>query len=233
MTSLPPAIFLASGDISYPRRGKPFIGSMPNNPGSYITSPSILTTMQTQLFINDTMSEEEFDARIKVDPNYPVIIRLRDMRILVIASERYYDGYRHDGYHHDVYHHHVNKRRHADVVMFMHQGLADVSVNRFGECFHDFNIQRFTMYELLRASRSPGDYSYPYGEDGQGCCDSCNYPFYCDRCHSFSGMRTCFGCKCDCMCGCGIIDNQGIKRSSVHLPNCDNEYHNAKFIHRK
>jgi len=257
MSALPPAIFFINWDISLPATPPPcppdlpyFIGSIPTNPNSYIASPSELDTIQTQLFINDTMTKQEFDARVKVDPSYPTIVHLRGLRILVILPT-FQDGW---------------NNQHADVVMFLHQGLADIESNRFwdhwdddfhndcSECEkgeehydgyhrrihvrHPFkfqhqsvDIQRITASSLLRAAHSKGSVCLPF--DAGPRCGECNSPFYCDKCHTFSGIRTCFGCQCDCMCGCGIIDNQGLRISSVHLKNCDNEYNNPAFIHRK
>ncbi len=220
MASLPSAIFFINGDITYPAAPPPtpdvFIGSEPNNPTSYIAEASELTTLQIQLFIDDTMTKAEFDARIAVDPNYSTVVHLQRLRILVILP---------------TFQDEVN-RKFADVVMFLHQGQADIEMNRFGWPLKSFNIQRLNMYELIRAAKCPGEITIPFDMCDQFC-EKCNYPFYCDDCHTFSGIRTCGNCKCDCKCGCGIIDNQGIKRSPVHLPNCENEYHNRDFINRK
>jgi hypothetical protein len=48
-------------------------------------------------------------------------------------------------------------------------------------------------------------------------------------------MRVCESCRGNCGCGCDtyLIDNQGLKESSVHLPNCDSEKNNPDFINRK
>src|SRR5271166_785844 len=120
MSSLPPAIFFINGDITYPPEPPPnppdmdvFIGSQPALPQSY-ASFSELTNLQNQLFINDTMTKAEFDARVAADPNYPIIVHLQGLRILVILPT-FYD-------HHN--------RDLADVVIFLHQGLADVECNR-------------------------------------------------------------------------------------------------------
>lgn len=272
MASLPPAIFFINGDITYPASPPPnppdlavFIGSIPTNPTSYIASASELTTLQTQLFIDDTMTKEEFDARIAADPYYPVVVRLRGLRILVILPT-FQDG----------------KNKHcADVAVFLKTGLAYVERNRFwdhwDDDFHDdcdlcqghededehdhdefrfdvddddgyhhhrihvrhpfkfpnqaYDMQRITAYSLLRAAKSHNVAQVPW-EHGPRC-GECNYPFFCDKCHTFSGIKTCHGCKCDCLCGCALFDNQGVRYSGIHLPNCDNEYHNEKFIHRR
>ncbi len=258
MASIPPAIFFINGDITYPAEPPPnppdldvFIGSEPNNPTSYIASPSELTTLQIQLFIDDTMTKQEFDARVVADPNYPAIVHLRGLRILVILPA-FYD--------------HVNREL-ADVVLFLHQGMADVESNRFWHPDHDrheeheeishtyprqppipfpnerhhkvaygppgqsYDLQRLNVHALLRAAHSCNEICLPW--DAGPRCGECNYPFYCDGCHTFSGIKICGNCKCDCKCGCYIVDQQGIKESPIFLPNCENEYHNRDFIHRK
>lgn len=215
--SLPSAIFFINGDITLPSTNSVVF------PG---TDPKVseLTTLQTQLFIDDTMTKNEFDARVAVDPNYPTIIHLQNLRILVIVPA-YNDGYTYMN---------LPNMEYADVVMFLHQGLADVEFNRFGPPCQNYEIQRLTIYELLRAVHSPNVVILQPGIGG-GCCDSCNYPFFCDRCHSFSGIRLCGGCGsgCKCGCDCNLIDNQGRVVSPIHLPNCDNIYHNKAFINRK
>lgn len=215
----PPAIVFLNGDINYPPSPPIFPGANPAAPNSY-AGFSELTTLQTQLFINDTMTKAEFDARVAADPNYPTIVHLQGMRILVILP---------------TFQDTVNREL-ADVVIFLHQGLADVECNKFGPPKHDFEVQRLTIYELLRAVCSPNVVILPFCCSGpESCCEACRYPFYCDRCHNFSGMKICRKCDCSCKCGCdvGLIDNQGLRYSPVHLPNCDNIFHNPAFLHRK
>ncbi len=225
MSSLPPAIFFINGDINYPPKPPYFPGTDPNAP------TNTLTILQTQLRINDTMTKAEFDARVVADPNYPTIVHLQGLRILVIVPE-YSDGYQS---YPPRFHPHINipNVELADVVMFLHQGLADIEKNRFGPPFQSFEVQRINMYQLLRAVNSPNVVILPFFTMPH--CNSCDYPFYCDKCHTFSGIRTCGGCGCGCQCGCscGLIDNQGIRSSNLDAPNCDNEYHNPDFINRK
>jgi hypothetical protein len=225
MSSLPPAIFFINGDISYPPKPPYFPGTDPKAP------TNTLAILQTQLSIDDTMTKAEFDARVAVDPNYPTVIHLQGFRILVIVPE-YSDGYASYPPH---FHPHINipNIQFADVVMFLHQGLADIEKNRFGPPGQSYEIQRLNMYELLRAVGSSSVVILPFFTMPH--CNSCNYPFYCDKCHTFSGIRVCGGCGggCQCGCSCGLIDNQGIRISNIHAPNCDNEYHNPDFINRK
>lgn len=217
MSSLPPAIFFINGDINYPPTPPYGVGVDPKAP------TNILTKLQIQLRINDTMTKDEFDARVNIDPNYPTIVHLQGLRILVIAP-KYNDGYTYMN---------LPNMEFADVVMFLHQGLADIEFNRFGPPGQSYEIDRINMYALLRAVGSPNVVILPFFT--MPTCGSCKYPFYCDRCHTFSGIRTCGGCGggCQCGCSCGLYDNQGIKSSGIHAPNCDNEYHNQDFINRK
>ncbi|HEY5268119.1 MAG TPA: hypothetical protein VII94_03215 [Candidatus Saccharimonadales bacterium] len=286
MSSLPPAIIFCNGDITYPLTSPPtppyFVGSNPTAPNSY-ASPSELTNLETQLSITDTMTKTEFDARVAVDPNYPLIVHLQGLRILVILPDF------HDKCNSDL----------ADVVVFLHSGLADIERNRLGwpgkgrpDDWHDddycekpdvapsifhppirieypqegcnkswedscedgyhgedgyhehhrsafgppiqsYNIQRLNIYELLRAGRSDCGVFMPFSTMPH--CESCKYPFYCDACHTFSGIKICrSGCgECRCGCGLDLIGNQGLRISPIHLPNCDNEAHNPDFINRK
>lgn len=141
------------------------------------------------------------------------------------------DGYRcqnnmFNNYHPDGYQYHDHDYRHADVIMFYHYGMIDVLKNRFdrtpGVPTQSYDAQRITMYALLNAVKhNQGECQLPFGFGGFGCCVGCNSPFYCDECHSFSGMRTC-RCGCECKCWCNI-----------HAPNKDNEAHNWAWIHRK
>lgn len=209
MASLPPAIFFINGDITYPPSPPFFPGTTPPT--------SELGKLETQLFIDDVMTKQEFDARMAADPNYATIVHLRGFRILVILPDF-----------HDL----VNRQL-ADVVMFLHQGLADIEKNNFGPPSQNYPIDRINMYALLRAVGSASVVILPFS--AMSTCNSCKYPFYCDSCHTFSGIKICSGCNCSCKCGCdcAITDNQGHRINPIHAPNCDNEYHNIDFINRK
>jgi hypothetical protein len=218
----PPAIIFINGDITYPPTTPVFIGSDPSNPTSY-AGFSELTNLQTQLFIDDTMHIDEFVARVVGDPNYPTIVHLQDLRILVILH-KHRAFCQQDGYF-----------AFADVVMFLHQGLADIEINRFGPPGQNYDLQRINIYAVLRArEHCHNDIEVPFQFCGGGC-DNCHSGFFCDICHTFSGIRKCYGCGCWCKCKCdvGLIDQRGVRSSPVHLPNCDNERNNPAFVHRK
>jgi hypothetical protein len=292
--ALPPAIIFIN-DVG----GLDFLTTLHTNDSP---DPSTISNLVKQLFIDDIMFKSEFDARVAAEPYYPTIVHLRGLRIMVILPTLQ-DGY---------------NRQYADVVLFVHQGMADIEFNRFaskadhrwdndsdGYCgaptpcgqdrdrdhdrnvapsqFHratieynrgqkqncgcgdddwddeherdwddededhevhfknyygppgqSYDIQRLNIYELLRVNHCPGDIDLPWGI-GMSCCNCCRYPFYCDGCHNFSGMKTCRRCGQDscCGCNCGLVDNQGVRGSPVHEPNCENEAHNPAFIFRK
>jgi hypothetical protein len=220
MASLSSAIIFINENITYPQPYV-FIGSQPDNPNSYIASRSELTTLQNQLMIDDIMNKYEFDERVRVMPDYPTIVHLRGLRILVILPNL-----------HDPY-----NREYADVVMYLHQGLADIVENHFGPPGTSFEIQYLGLGQILNAARN--DWCEPFGEipfdDLGSCCTTCSYPFWCDCCHSFSGIKICKDCcgQCKCACDCYIIDNQGLRRSMIEMPNMEAESRNWAFIHRK
>ncbi len=88
----------------------------------------------TQLYIHESMSGEEFDARIGADPNYPSIVRLRNLRILVIRD---FDD--------------LVNRDLADVVIFVKAGLASIEKNNFGPPGLTLPVDTFYIHKLLRA----------------------------------------------------------------------------------
>ena len=192
----------------------------PPTPPTYIGAqwPQIseLTHIQNQLYIDDTMTKEEFDARMEVDPNYALVVKLQGLRILVVLSS-FYDNMLHKHW--------------ADIIGFLSHGLIDIEFNRCGEIFKSFDIQRLNIQKLLQAAHGHGEMIIPFGEMG-GCCGTCQYPFYCDTDHTFSGMKICRRCGEDSRCGCNLYTKQGIKISSIYLQNCENEAHNFKFIYR-
>ncbi len=87
-----------------------------------------------QLYINESMSGSEFDARLVADPNYATVVHLNKLRILV-----YRDDFRD-----------YTNRTIADVVFFYKNGLATILKNNFGPPELSLNIERFYIYQLLR-----------------------------------------------------------------------------------
>lgn len=102
-----------------------------------------------QLKIDETMSFDEFNSRMDVDPNYSAIVHLQNLRILVVLDS-FQD---------------LNNRNLADVVLFVKQGLASVEKNNFGKPGLTLDIQRINIYEILRYNNSPNVVIVPdFGE---------------------------------------------------------------------
>jgi hypothetical protein len=91
-----------------------------------------------QLFISETISDQQFNERISVDPNYPQIIYGQNLRLLVIQQNLK------DGYYHHL----------ADVVMFIKQGMIAVEKNKYGPPGATFYQDRLDIWQLLRAADS-------------------------------------------------------------------------------
>lgn len=97
-----------------------------------------IATLRSQLYINQILTGEQFDAVIAVDPTFPDQIHLNGARILVIREEFYpYPNY-------DL----------ADVVIFLKQGLAAVQKNNVGPPGLNLPLERLNIYALLRANNS-------------------------------------------------------------------------------
>lgn len=90
-------------------------------------------TLKTQLNIDELMNEDEFDARVAVDPNYPVIVHLTNQRILVTRT---------------TFQDHTN-RQYADVVLFVKNGLATVLENNYGPPGLSFRVERINLFNML------------------------------------------------------------------------------------
>lgn len=123
--SLPAGIFFVNADIT----------------------DDIKSVLTTQLYINEVLTDTEFDNRVSVDPDYPDQIRLNGLRLLVVRQN--FRDY--------------TNRQLADVVIFVSHGLAAVEKNNLcpfqplgnnGFPSLTFPISRLNMYELLRYNRS-------------------------------------------------------------------------------
>jgi hypothetical protein len=103
----------------------------------YIPVPSEVITRNNlinQLYINEYMSGAEFDARVLVDPNYPQIVHLQGLRILV-ARDNLRD---------------YTNRDLADIVLFYSHGNVSVLKNNNGPPGLTLPIDRINIYTLLR-----------------------------------------------------------------------------------
>lgn len=130
--SLPPAIIFINADAvdGYAFDGYNIIdGYIPASPDGYTKY-----ALMTQLFINEFMTDKEFDARVVADPNYPEIVHLQNLRILV-ARENYRD---------------YTNRELADLVLFYSHGLVKIEKNKFGPPGLTLPLERINIYALLR-----------------------------------------------------------------------------------
>jgi hypothetical protein len=187
-------------------------------PGIFLVNADLnaqnIATLQSQLYINDTMTDTEFNARVAIDPNYPANIHSQYMRILVIQKDF----------------HDLTNRTLADVVIFVKQGLATILKNNFGPPGLSLPIARLTIFALLRAVGSHDVAILPQNAPSPCGCGqpSCSCGVFCSCGNS---------CNCGCPCNCsglrGIFAIEAEDTSGVHCPNTDNECHNEDFINRK
>jgi hypothetical protein len=115
-------------------------------------------TLEKQLFIAESMTDVEFNARVVAIPNYPDIVHLQGLRILVIR-ETFRD---------------YTNRNLADVVIFVKGGLATILKNNLGPPGLSLPVERLNIYALLRYNNStsviivPSQPSYPFPRIGPG-----------------------------------------------------------------
>lgn len=110
----PPAIIFCNDDLTAEVRG----------------------AIQRQLFITDTMTGAEFDARLAADPSYPAQIHGGGQRILVIRSFL-----------------ETANREVADLVLFCSHGIAAVEKNGFGPPGISFPIDHCYFSQFYWAGR--------------------------------------------------------------------------------
>lgn len=130
--SLPPAIIFINADAvdGYVIDGYSAIYD------GYIYTPNGITRtrLMEQLYINEYMTGAEFDSRVQAVPNYPDMVHLQGLRILV-ARDDFRD---------------YTNRRLADVVLFYSHGMVNVEKNNFGPPGLALPIDRISIYTLLR-----------------------------------------------------------------------------------
>lgn len=91
-----------------------------------------------QLYITETISDQEFNQRVDDDPNYPSVVHGQNYRILVIFQN--FSDY--------------TNRTLADVAMFVKQGMASILKDNFGPPIFTFPIANLNIWQLLRAANS-------------------------------------------------------------------------------
>lgn len=95
-------------------------------------TPGVQGPLERQLYISESITGAEFDARVEADPNYTNIIHDNNLRVLVVRE--FSDGY---------------NRNLADVAIFIKAGLASIESCKFGPPGQTFGVDRLTIYELL------------------------------------------------------------------------------------
>jgi hypothetical protein len=95
-------------------------------------------TLQSQLYINQTITDIQFDDVIAIDPTFPDQIHLNGARVLVIR-QNFMD---------------LTNRNLADVVIFVKQGLATIEKNNLGPPGLSLPLERLNIYALLRGNNS-------------------------------------------------------------------------------
>lgn len=192
--NLPPAIIFINADIN----------------------DGVKSTLQTQLYLNEILTDTEFDARVAVEPSYPDQIHLNNLRVMVVRQN--FRDY--------------TNRTLADVVMFYNQGQITVEKNKFGPPKLSLPIQRLNIWALLRGAGSDFVVILPHSP--------CPPPHCTCSCHEPTDISNLgFPHNCGCLppnTGMGGIVGEELRASDatgVHLPNCDNEYNNKDFINRK
>lgn len=98
-------------------------------------TPGVQGPLERQLYITESITGAEFDARVAGDPNYPQVIHENNLRVLVIRSFCFGDGY---------------NFQLADVAIFIKAGLACIESCKFGPPGQSFGVDNLTIYELLR-----------------------------------------------------------------------------------
>lgn len=187
-----------------------------------------LLTLQTQLFISDTISKFEFDLRIEKIPSYPKTIYLQKLRLLVIL-ESLQD---------------FKNRELANLVLYSHYGQLDILKNDFGTPGFSISFERVTLRQLFKGKNDCCFIPFEAFEDRDGYCRNkeifhidgyhkeeeffhrdcgCEQQ-WCDKCHVFSGLKKNDCCSCECRNGGG---------NEIHKPNCENELNNIPFLNRK
>jgi len=116
-------------------------GIQPNELVPFTPPGSTIQGLDTQLQINETIMFDEFNARVKADPNYPTVVHLNQLRILVILSDFQ----------------NTTNRNLADVVMFVKQGIASVEKCKYGSPGFSLDVQRINIFNLLYGIKHSGD----------------------------------------------------------------------------
>lgn len=96
---------------------------------------NVKSAIQRQLFITETMTGAEFDARVEADPNYVQISHSTGSRLLVVRPFT-----------------ELTNRTHADIVLFIKAGLASVLANKFGPPGKTYAVEHMYLSQLTHTS---------------------------------------------------------------------------------
>lgn len=95
-------------------------------------SDSVKSTIITQLFIDEDMNGEEFDALLEADPTYPSQIHLQQKRILIVRPLT--DDF---------------DRSAVDFVLFIKAGLACVEKTKYGPPGVTLQLDRLNINRIF------------------------------------------------------------------------------------
>lgn len=95
----------------------------------------VKSVVQKQLFITETITGAEFDARVEADPGYVSEIYGNNLRLLVIRP--FND---------------LTNRTLADLVIFIKAGLASIERSKFGPPGQTFTVQRMYLSQLINTN---------------------------------------------------------------------------------
>lgn len=95
---------------------------------------AVKTVIQKQLFINETITGTEFDARVSIDPNYVNDIHNNQLRILVVRPLT-----------------ELTNRGLADIVLSAKAGLIAIKQSKYGPPGKTLPIERVYLSQLLNA----------------------------------------------------------------------------------
>ena len=96
-------------------------------------SPGIQKKLEQQLYIHETISGQEFDDRFSADPNYPEIIKLQNLRILVLR---------------DFFN--ITNRNVASLVIFVKLGISSILKNNFGPPGASYIVENLHWDQLIK-----------------------------------------------------------------------------------
>lgn len=98
---------------------------------------SIQDTFTQQFYLSEPpMLASEFDLRVANDPNYPHIIHLQNLRIMVMRNLQ-----------------DQTNRALADIVMFYKSGLVSIEWNRYGPPGITLQLERAYLSALINLDR--------------------------------------------------------------------------------